>query len=585
MKNYTWNLSHLYENLEDPQLHVDIDTTFNLLQDFLAWCDISFSTFEHADATIIEYFKRQNDTYSLVAKLIAYPELIASVDTTNTSAEALSSTLYTRLADYYAIAVKFSKFVSSLPNKEAVFLKIPETYRTLCIDIVENSKYILSESEEVLIAKLRTSGSEAWQTLYGKVTSQLTFTIDIDGKKETFPLAMASKFMQHEDTAIRKSTYNAVAAKRMEVAPLLAQALRAIKLESITTNQLRGYDSILQEVVLSSKMTETSLSNLWTAVENNVNLVQRFFKAKAKKLGTTALKPYDLSAPLGKSETTYSVEEAEDIILNCFAKFSENKKAVAKRAFDEKWIDYLPRENKRAGAFCYTIQKENISYIMSNFNGAIGDIITLAHELGHAYHGQALAKSEYVLSRYTLPLAETASNLAERVVKDSLLSTATPSEKLEILDNTLVDFSISTLIIYLRFRFEQEIITRYQNGEVLEPEALTQIEMDLYKQFLGDSFDHNENKGTNWIAILHHFYHDYYNFPYAFGLLYSSGLYETYQKDPELFIQNYDDMLILTGYKNAKDVAASMHIDIETVDFWDTSMKSFESMIEMYESL
>lgn len=585
MNHYEWNLSHLYQGLDDIKLKHDIDATFNELQTFLEWANVSFTAESDPVQTINQYFQKQNDVYSIVAKLIAFPELISSVDTTNSEAEALSSSLYSRLADYYAIAVKFSKYVAELPHVDSVFSQLSDGYRTLCEEIVVNSKYLLSEKEEVLIAKLRASGSEAWQTLYGKMTSQLTFSIELDGTLQTFPLAMASKFLQSENPEIRQATYKSVAEARLTIAPTLAQALRAIKLESITTSQLRGYDSILQEVVLSSRMTEASLQNLWAAIEQNATLIQRFFKAKAKKLGTSALKPYDLSAPLGKSESSYSVEEAENIILNCFGKFSQSKKDLAQTAFDKKWIDYLPRENKRAGAFCYTVQSVNTSFIMSNFNGKIGDIITLAHELGHAYHGKALAQSEYILSRYTLPLAETASNLAERIVKDELLKTASDSEKLEILDSALVDFSVSTLIIYLRFRFEQEVIHRYADGAVLEPEALSQIETDLYQAFLGDSYDHDENKGTNWIAILHHFYHDYYNFPYAFGLLYSAGLYETYQQNPSEFIQKYDDMLIATGYKNARDVAASMNVDIETIDFWSTSMKSFESMIEMYEQL
>lgn len=585
MTNYNWNLNHLYTSINDPQLTNSINDTFASLDEFLQWCEHAFQKSTDPVTTITEYFKKQNQTYATVAKLIAFPELLASVDTTNTDAESLSSQLYSKLANYYSIAVKFSNYVTQLENKNELFAKLPDTYASLCENIVENSKYILPENEEVLIAKLRTSGSEAWQTLYGKLTSQLTFTIEVDGKTETFPLANASKFLQHEDAKVRKDTYMSVTKSRQSIAPVLSQALRAIKLESITTNQRRGYDSILQEVVLSSKMTEKSLENLWLAVEKNAELIQRFFKAKATKLGTPMLKPYDLFAPLGKSETTYSVEDAEKIILECFGKFSENKKGLAAQAFDNNWIDYLPRENKRSGAFCYTVQQANISYIMMNFNGKIGDIVTLAHELGHAYHGFALSKSEYVLSRYSLPLAETASNLAERVVKDELLKTATENEKLALLDSTLLDFSISTLIIYLRFQFEKEIIARYQEGEILEPESLSQIEIDLYQQFLGDSFDNSENTGTNWIAILHHFYHDYYNFPYAFGLLYSAGLYEKYHVDPSQFIQQYDEMLILTGYKNATSVAASMNIDIEAFEFWNKSMQSFASMVEMYENL
>lgn len=585
MNNYKWNLSHLYTGLDDKNLLTDIDNCFQSLDDFLAWCDTAFKDNSAAVETITNYFERQNNTYGLVSQIIAYPELLASVDTSNSEAEALSSQLYSRLAHYYPIAVKFSNFVAQLENKEVVFEQLPDAYRSLCEHIVENSKYVLPENEEVLIASLRSAGSEAWQSLYSKLTSQLTFSITINGTEETHPLASASKFLQSDDATIREASYHAVAKARLSIAPTLAQALRAIKLESITTNKRRGYDSIIQEVVLSSNMTESTLDALWAAVEKNAHLIQRFFAAKAKKLGTTALKPYDLTAPVGKSETSYSVEDAQQIIIRCFKKFSENKKQVAVRSFDEEWIDYLPRENKRSGAFCYSIHNPKISYVMTNFNGKIGDIITLAHELGHSYHGQLLANSEYVLSRYSLPLAETASNLAERIVKVELLNNATPSEKLEILDNTLLDFSISTLIIYLRFRFEKEIIERYQNGDIIEPEALSQIEIDLYKQFLGDSFDHTENKGTNWVSILHHFYHDYYNFPYAFGLLYSSGLYEKYQQNPEQFVQQYDDMLILTGYKNACDVASSMNVDLESQAFWNTSMQSFESMIEMYEQL
>lgn len=580
----TWNLNHLYEGLDDKRIEIDSKTLFDQLALFSEWCNVHLVSKSNPVKTINTYFDWQNKTYPLASKLIAFPELISAVDTQNMQAVALSNNIQNQLSNFSGIAVQFSNFVATLDRVDSVISQLSEGRKNLCLEIIENNKYMLSEQEEILISKMKQSGSQSWTNLYSQLTSELTFTVTENKETKTLPLAAASKYMQSPDRNIRRDVYHSVNISRKSIAKPLSIALQAIKKESVTTNQLRGYKSIVQEVALDSRLSEEILNNLWQAVASNKLLIQRYFKAKAKKLGQTKLSPYDMFAPLGESEN-YSLEKAQATIISSFEQFSPKLASIALKAFDENLIDYYPRSNKRAGAFCYSIYNTKKSYVMLNFNENITDVITLAHELGHAYHGMIMNESEYSLSKYTLPLAETASNLAERIVKESLLKEATNDEKTLLLDSALMDFSISTLIIYARFLFEQTTIEKVASGEILTDTELSQIENDIYIDLLGDSFNHEENMAMNWVAILHHYYHDYYNFPYAFGLLYSSGLYEQYLENNSKFVENYDEMLTLTGYAQAKSVAQSLSIDIESIAFWDKAMKSFEQMVSDFETI
>ncbi|NLJ41249.1 MAG: M3 family oligoendopeptidase, partial [Clostridiales bacterium] len=310
----------------------------------------------------------------------------------------------------------------------------------------------------------------------------------------------------------------------------------------------------------------------------------KYYRRKAEILGhKNGLPFYDLFAPLGKTDMKFTYEEARNYIVKNFKTFSDKLADFADNAFEREWIDAEPREGKTGGAFCYNIHAIKASRILSNFTGTFSDVTTLAHELGHGYHGLCLEDESALNSDYTMPIAETASIFCETIIMNAALKEATQEQSLGILESSISDSGQVIVDILSRFLFESKLF-EIRKDHPLSVNELKRIMLDAQKESYGDGLDHDYLHPYMWVCKSHYYSADrnFYNFPYAFGLLFAKGVYAEYLKRGKAFVPEYDKLLQATGKNNIADVARMINIDIRSIDFWRSSLRLIKEDIERF---
>ncbi len=476
------------------------------------------------------------------------------------------------------VAGRLSEFVELNPvtNAHAFFLK----------ESAEQSKYLMSEPEEMLTAELTLSGSNAWGKLQGTVTSQINLDFDLDGRVQKMPITAIINLRSNPVEDVRRRAYEAENKVWETVKEPLAAAMNGIKSEVNTLNRHRGRMDAVHSAIDKARIDRPTLEAMLEAMKDSFPMFRRYFKAKAKRFGQARLPWWNLYAPVGETSTTYTFTNAQDLILANFAKFSPDLQVFTERAFNHHWIDAEMRDGKRGGAFCMDVPGVGESRIMCNFDGSLDSVSTVAHELGHGFHNDcAVQAGKTEVQKFTpMTLAETASIMCETIVSEAALKQVkNPQEELAILESQLIGDSQVLVDIYSRFLFEKEVFERREKSE-LSADELCEIMLNAQKTTFGDGLDEKYLQKWMWTWKPHYYSAglSFYNFPYAFGLLFGTGLYAIYEKRGASFIPDYKDLLASTGEAYAADLAARFGINIRTKEFWQDSIKVIEKRVERY---
>ena len=479
------------------------------------------------------------------------------------------------------IADRLPKIVASNP--------ITRTHEFYLNEAARQSKYLMSEPEEMLAAELNLSGGNAWGKLQGTLTSQISHDFELDGKVRKLPITAIINLRGHPSEKVRRQAYEVENEIWETVKEPLAAAMNGIKGEVNTLNRHRGRKDALHSAIDGARIDRPTLEAMLAAMKDSFPMFRRYFKAKAKRFGQKQLPWWNLYAPVGKTDTIYTFPQAEDFILENFGKFSPDLQAFARRAFSHRWIDAEMRDGKRGGAFCMDVPGVGESRILCNFDGTLDTVSTVAHELGHGFHNDcAVQAGKTEIQKFTpMTLAETASIMCETIVLDAALQQAqNTQEQLAILESQLIGDSQVIVDIYSRYLFEKEVFEVREKSE-LNADELCQIMLKAQKATFGDGLDERYLQKWMWTWKPHYYSTglSFYNFPYAFGLLFGTGLYAIYQKRGASFVPDYKDLLASTGEAYAADLAARFSIDIRKKAFWQESLKIIEKRIDRYCSL
>ncbi len=450
----------------------------------------------------------------------------------------------------------------------------------------QQSKYLMSEIEEQLAAEMSLSGGNAFGKLQGSVVSQMSVEFELDGKVEKMPMPALINLRSHPDEATRRRGYEAENIAWEGVKETLAACLNGVKGETVVLNKRRGRKDAVHSAIDAARLDRKTLEAMLEAMKDSFPMFRKYFKSKAKKIGKKQLAWWDIFAPLGKTDKVYSYEEARDFILENFEKFSPDLSMFAKRAFDNNWIDAEQREGKRGGAFCTEVQGLKESRILCNFDGSFDQVSTLAHELGHAFHNEcAYQANKTVLQQLTpMTLAETASTMCETIITEAVLATTKdPQEELAVLEAQIQGAGQVVVDIYSRFLFEKEVFERREQSE-LSADDFNDIMERAQKATYGNGIDEKYLQKFMWTWKPHYYSSglSFYNFPYAFGLLFATGLYAIYQQRGEAFVQDYKNLLASTGEESAAKLAKRFGIDITTRKFWDDSLAIIGKRIDRF---
>lgn len=579
-----WNLSTIYPGFDSPEYQNDLNALTAKIENFK---NLTLNDdFETSCANAITQFI---DAYKLFSPLMGYAHLTLSTDTGHEVALRYLSKLQLLGTQFTEPSVKFQKWLGSfsvdvIKNAQSPIIKEHEFY---LLEEHEDANRLLSDAEEVLLSKLRTVGSSAWSNLQGKLTSDLMIDFDLDGEVKPYSLSMIRNFAFHKDQDVRKRAFEAEIGAYDRISESVCASLNAIKGEVNILSKLRGYASPLEQSVLSSRLDMATLDAMIEAMKEKLPVFHKYLKRKASLLGHSGSLPfYDMFAPTSSSSLNYTYDEAKAFVLENFATFSEDLAAFAKTAFDNEWVDVEPRKGKRGGAFCSRIGGQKQSRIMLNFDGSFSEVTTLAHELGHGYHNTRIYDETILNSSYPMPLAETASIFCETIVTNAAIAKASKEDAIFILEKSIEGSTQVIVDILSRFLFEKAVFEGREEAP-LTVNMLKDAMLNAQKEAYGDGLDHEYLHPYMWVCKPHYYSagFNYYNYPYAFGLLFGKGLYAQYKAGKPNFVNDYNTLLNKTVKMDAKSVAATMGIDITKKDFWLASLEMIEEEINQFLAL
>jgi pepF/M3 family oligoendopeptidase len=578
-----WNLEKLYAGFDDPTWSEDLKRLDAAIGDMNALAG-SMRSPERAGETISSYLRASIEMVRIADRLLSFASLTEAVEATNQDAVKNVNMLQMKLLGTTATDTKFRRWLASLPELDGEIDRgdpILREHAFLLREIVANAQHDLDEKTETLVARLRQSGSTAWNRLQGLLTS--TVAVKYEGKDIT--LSEVRNLAYDRDPEVRRKAYLAELEAYKAIEKPVAMALNGIKGEVITLCEERGYSSPLDQALVLSRMKRSTLDAMLVAMREALPSFRRYLRRKGELLGhRNGLPFYDLFAPMGGVDRTYGIPEANAYILKNFGTFNARLKGMAERAFTEGWIDYTPRKGKVGGAFCSNIHSIGESRVMTNFTGVFGDIITIAHELGHAYHGECIFGESILNSNYTMPVAETASTFAETIVNKAALKDAvSKEEKIFLLESSIQDYTQVIVDIMSRFLFESAVFDG-RRTTVFDENELKDMMLQAQRDTYGDGLDPDLLHPYMWLCKGHYYSGtlSFYNFPYAFGLLFAKGLYASYLSDRTAFVAVYDDLLAATGKSTVEDAAKIAGIDVSDPSFWRTSLALLEEDIEQF---
>ncbi len=577
--NEVWNLDRIYRGFEDPAFAADMAALGELAQQYNAFA-AGLENMEALEGLRLG-IEWEEKLMALVMKLAPYCALRQSVDTRNAECGSRLGQVMQLLSSTAGAEASWKEWAARQPELMELVTgdEMLKDYTFLFENLKKDSVHLLGAVGEEISAKLSLSGSEAWAQMHGYLTS--TVPVEYDGGITN--LSAIRNLAYDADPAVRKAAYEAEIACYDRIKDPVAFALNSIKMETISDCQLRDYASPLDRTLAQSYMKRETLEAMLGAMVEYFPKFHQYLKAKAKMLGhENGLPWYDLFAPMGASSARYTTEEARDLLVELFSGFDQEMADMIRRAFDEEWIDFYPRDGKSGGAFCEGVECLRESRILANYDGTFSDIDTLAHELGHAFHNQCVWEHRPLNKNYSMPVAETASIFNECVLMDAAIAKAgSREEKLALIESQLQDVTQIMCDIYSRYRFETMVFEKREQ-QFLDAQALCGLMDKAQEEAYGDGLDVSCRHPYMWICKPHYYGPTFYNFPYAFGGLFARGLFAQYKKEGQSFVPKYKKLLYTTPVATAEDAARVADIDLTDRDFWRSALQTVADQIDAF---
>ncbi len=588
-----WDMTAVYPSLESKEFEQGFRQATKAIRDLFKLFDQerierrekvpldieTIGSFEKVITQLNEVLKTVRTTYAYIRSFI-------TTDSRNALAQAKWSILQQELVQLSVLETRFTAWVGAL-DVEALIQRSQHAsdHAYMLRKAKLRSDHLMTPEEEVLATELSLTGGNAWEKLHGDFSSQLMVELELEGEDKTLPMSSVRNLAYSPNREVRRKAYEAELSVWDRASVPIAAALNSIKGEINTLSRRRKWQSELELTLFQNNIDGDTLDVMMATAREFFPDFQRYLLAKAKALGLPILAWYDLFAPVGSDGMVWPFKEAESFIVKHFSSYSDKLSKLAERAFLERWIDAEPRFGKHDGAFCMSIRRDE-SRILANYQPSFDGMSTIAHELGHAYHNLALAKRTFLQRNTPMTLAETASIFCQTIVRNAALKVTDAEGQLPILEAWLQDACQVVVDISSRFIFEKAVFDKRIERE-LSVKELNELMLDAQKQTYGIGLDANQLHPYMWAVKPHYYQTDlsFYNFPYMFGLLFGLGLYARYQRSPEDFKTNYDELLSLTGMGDAAAMASRFGIEIRESDFWRSSLKVIRADIDQFEAL
>lgn len=562
-RDYKKALGNLEKNFENLQKQL------NLSQkevDFSLWLEETLPIANNCDALFYSLFSYVTANYTTDTTNPVFLNAVSTLETAGLRVSELSQRFNTILAENNQY---LKDFYTSFPQRK--------NYQYILEQKTKLQQHQMSDTEESIALDLQRYGADAWSRLQEQILSN---AVDTETGKTFNTLRNEA---DHSERSVRKLAYEKELAILRSAEIPIAASLNNIKGATLSLNTRRKWETAIERSLFHCCISNKTLDALIGAMEESLPLWRDYFDVKAKLLGVEKCAFYDIFAPLTpktphneESEKVWSFDEAREYITDKFYSFSTHMGDFAKLAFEGEWIDAEIRKGKVGGAYCTEFPAHKESRILTNFTGIFSDVTTLAHELGHAYHNWCVKDLEFPFAQYPMTLAETASIFAETIVLNDSLSKASGFERAQLLETHLSDGNQVIVDILSRFYFERSVFEERSSSELTAAD-FCRLMADAQEKTYGSGL--NKERHEYMWAVKGHYYSaelDFYNFPYAFGLLFALSLYTRYEKEGTAFPPIYEALLRETGSFSCEQVCHNAGFDIETKEFWASGFKIFK---------
>lgn len=438
----------------------------------------------------------------------------------------------------------------------------------------EQAREKLAPELENLVSDLAVDGYHGWGQHYDTIVSKVGVPFeDPNGEVKTLSVGQAANKLDDPDRSVRERVFASWEEAWTKAEDYSADTLNRLAGFRLKLYEKRGWEDILKEPLAINRMSKATLDAMWQVIVENKPKFVAYLERKAKLLGVDKLSWTDVDSPLGQAAGKITYDQAAEDIVKQFGNFSPKLAEFATMAFNKRWIEAEDRPGKRPGGFCTSLPKSKQTRIFMTFGGTISNVYTLAHELGHAYHQYVMEELPIFNQDYAMNVAETASTFAEMILADAFVkNAANDQEKIVLLADKVQNSVAFYMNIHARFLFETRFYGKRRQG-VLDAAELSELmeeaQREAFQEALGSYHPHF------WASKLHFYITDvpFYNFPYTFGYMFSTGLYALAQREGQSFAAKYDALLRDTGRMTVEELAAKhLGVDLTKPDFWREAM-------------
>ncbi|WP_269715842.1 M3 family oligoendopeptidase [Caulobacter sp. NIBR2454] len=583
-----WRLDDLYVGRDDPRIETDLaaakaanDALVALKGAFVA----ARSEPAKLGALISQGLRHYEEATNALWGVGAYASLAASTARDDAGWSKFEADIRARAAAIGAESLFFTLELNELEDEEiAAALKshvAAGRWSPWLRRLRLSRPHELSPDLEHLLID-RAPAVANWVRLWDETLARLTAKVG----RETLTLPEALNRLTDPSAANRKAAANGLAKALEERTSTQALVLNTLAFEKQVEDRWRRYATPAQSRHLANEVDAESVAALEAAVvESYPSISHRYYALKAMAMGRKTLDYWDRNAPLdAAAPRQYGWDEAKGLVLESFQDLAPKFADVARTFFTQPWIDAAPRPGKQSGAYSHPVSANRHPYVFMNYMGERRDVLTLAHELGHAVHQTLCSPLGTLLADTPLTLAETASIFGEGLVFERLLAEASKADRMALLAGKIED-GLNTVVRQIAFhRFESRFHEARLQGE-LAPDQISGLWLETMAESLGPAVKLNPGYEHYWAYVSHFAHAPFYVYAYAFGDLLVRGLMAKRAEDPVAFAPLYEDLLAAGGTKTYVEALAPFGLDPRDKAFWTAGCSQLEKLVDEFDEL
>lgn len=568
-----WNLKQIFEN--DEKAIENAKMCVEKLEQLIEKLEMTNNTSELLK--IIKELEDYSDEFSNSAQ---YAWMKYSVNTDKPESQKIIGMIQSLSSKLEEVFAMMEVRIAQLNEDELEILKnSTDIYKHLIENVEKRKPHMLSKDAERVLAITSVSRREAISKIHSRLESSYMFEMEIDGKKKSLSVEEMKALRRSSNSILRKKAMETLLKRFNEDSIVLTEIYNLIVKDYDTESALRNYPSPISMMNQQNEVEDNVVENLIQVTNENVHILRKYYRWKSQRLGEE-LTLADLYAPVTSKVMKFSFEEAKEIILDAYYKFNQRAGDIVKSFFDEERIDLYPKPGKVSGAYCIYSSTKLPAYVLTNFNGDMYDLMTLAHELGHGLHGTLSKKQTYFNYGTPLTLAELASVFGEFLVFDYLKTLLTDEDKVALLASKIEDTFATT--------FRQNMFT---NFEIKAHDLVSAFGFadwnelnEIYNEVLINTFDNDikipEWYKYEWSMVSHFFETPFYVYAYNFAHCLVISLYKKYLEEGKEFSERYLSLLESGGSLSTNDLLSKVGIDISGKEFWEDSFKLINNLVE-----